>query len=238
MWYHTLNCGFRQRISGETDFPCISGERVGMGRSYVKLDGKLDYDQWCEGIRQGRCYVSEGKSHLIDFKVNDQGVGEKGSELRLTQPGTIRASVKVSALLEEKPTTPAGRFSWNLEFARIAGTREVPVELIVNGQSVARQTLAADGTMRDIHLETKIERSSWVAVRILPSSHSNPVFVLVEGRPIRASKRSAEWCLKGVDQCWSQKERTYKPAEMEDAKAAYAHARATYQKLLAECDVD
>ena len=42
IWYHTLNVGFRTRISGETDFPCIYGERVGLGRSYVKLDGKLD----------------------------------------------------------------------------------------------------------------------------------------------------------------------------------------------------
>ncbi len=28
IWYHTLNCGFRSRISGETDFPCIYGERL------------------------------------------------------------------------------------------------------------------------------------------------------------------------------------------------------------------
>ncbi len=40
IWYHTLNCGFRCRISGETDFPCIYGERVGIGRSYVHVDGK------------------------------------------------------------------------------------------------------------------------------------------------------------------------------------------------------
>ena len=81
MWYHTLNCGFRTRISGETDFPCIYGERVGLGRSYVKHDGKLDYDDWCEGIRQGRNYVSDGRSHLMDFKVNDVAMGEQGSEL-------------------------------------------------------------------------------------------------------------------------------------------------------------
>ena len=67
IWYHTLNCGYRCRISGETDFPCIYGERVGLGRSYVHLDGKLDFDQWVEGIKQGRCYVSDGKSHLMDF---------------------------------------------------------------------------------------------------------------------------------------------------------------------------
>ena len=29
IWYHTLNVGFRTRISGETDFPCITDERVG-----------------------------------------------------------------------------------------------------------------------------------------------------------------------------------------------------------------
>ncbi|HMJ90810.1 MAG TPA: CehA/McbA family metallohydrolase, partial [Candidatus Acidoferrum sp.] len=32
MWYHSLNAGFRVRASGETDFPCIYGERVGLGR--------------------------------------------------------------------------------------------------------------------------------------------------------------------------------------------------------------
>src|SRR5205814_2928079 len=76
IWYHTLNAGFRTRISGETDFPCIYGERVGLGRSYVKLDGKLNYDDWCEGIRAGRNYVGDGKSHLIDFKLDDVRMGE------------------------------------------------------------------------------------------------------------------------------------------------------------------
>ncbi len=37
VWYHTLNLGFRTRISGETDFPCIYDERVGLGRSYTEV---------------------------------------------------------------------------------------------------------------------------------------------------------------------------------------------------------
>ncbi|HEV3486342.1 MAG TPA: CehA/McbA family metallohydrolase, partial [Vicinamibacterales bacterium] len=44
IWYHTLNCGYRTRVSGETDFPCITDERVGGGRSYVHLAGTLSYD--------------------------------------------------------------------------------------------------------------------------------------------------------------------------------------------------
>ena len=40
MWYHLLNCGFPLKVSGETDFPCMSGLRVGQGRVYVRL-GKV-----------------------------------------------------------------------------------------------------------------------------------------------------------------------------------------------------
>ena len=77
----------RARISGETDFPCIYGERVGLGRSYVRQTSKLDYDDWAKGIREGRNYVSDGKSHLIDFRVNGMEVGSSGSEVQLSAPG-------------------------------------------------------------------------------------------------------------------------------------------------------
>jgi hypothetical protein len=244
MWYHTLNAGYRTRISGETDFPCIYDDKVGLGRSYVKLDGKLDYDSWCEGIRQGRNYVSDGKSHLMDFKVNDVAMGEKGSELNLSQPAAVKVTARIAARLDEQPN-PAVRkrdYSkkpyWDIERARLDDTREVPVEVIVNGYPVARKNVVADGTLQDVSFEVKIDRSSWVALRILPSSHTNPIFVLVDGKPIRASRRSAQWCLQGVEQCWSQKQKFIKASEQEEARAAYDHARAAYQKILAECDQD
>jgi hypothetical protein len=258
IWYHTLNAGFRTRISGETDFPCIYGERVGLGRSYVKLDGKLDYDLWCEGIRQGRSYVSDGRSHLVDFTAAGVELGTKGSEVRLAAPGKVTLTAKVSAMLPEK-RDPAikpyadviaragGKGSkwaaelkpfWHVERARIGETRDVKIEAVVNGYPVASQVLRADGTSHDVSLEVPIERSSWVALRILGSSHTNPVFVIVGDKPIRASKRSVEWCLKSVDVCWSQKEQFIAPGEKEDAIAAYEHARKVYQKLLAECEAD
>lgn len=240
IWYHTLNVGFRTRISGETDFPCVYGERVGMGRSYVKLDGKLEYADWCEGIRRGRNYVGDGRSHLLDFKVNEIRMGENGSELRLSAAGRVNVQVRAAALLAEQPSPERGKLPydeqpyWDIERARIGTTREVEVELVVNGYAVAKQNLVADGTLRDLKFETDIERSSWLAVRILPSSHTNPIWVLVAGKPVRASRRSADWCLKGVDQCWSQKERLIKPGELEQARADYEHARRTYRALLSE----
>jgi len=244
MWYHTLNCGYRTRISGETDFPCIYGERVGLGRSYVKLDGTLDYDRWCEGIRQGQNYVSDGMSHLIDFTVGDRKMGTDGSELRLPSPGTVRVTATVAARLDEKgdPSLRARPYNqkpyWHLERARLGETREVPLEVIVNGYPVARKTILADGKSQEVSFDVKLDRSSWVAMRILPSSHTNPVFVVVDGKPIRASKRSAEWCLKGVDQCWSQKQRFIKAEEMNDARLTYDHAREAYRRILSESEVE
>ena len=239
IWYHTLSVGYRTRISGETDFPCIYGERVGLGRSYVKLDGKLNYEDWCEGIRQGRNYVSDGKSHIFDFSVNDARMGENGSELRLNKSGPVTISAKVAARLNEQPNPELQNRPfdqkpyWDVERARIGTTRTVPVELIVNGFSVAKKVINADGESHNLKFTVNIDKSSWVALRILPSSHTNPIFVVVDGKPIR-DKRSAEWCLKGVDQCWSQKERFIRKDEIADAKSAYEHARVTYRRLIQE----
>ena len=242
MWYQTLNVGFRTRISGETDFPCIYGERVGLGRSYVKLAGKLTYQAWCEGIRLGRNYVSDGHSHLFDFRVDSAVMGENNSELKLDQSGAVRVTARAAARLEETPKPELRRrpYSdkpyWDIERARIGETRQVPVELIVNGYAVARQVIEADGALHAVAFATRIDKSSWVALRILPSSHTNPIFVLVGGKPIRASRRSAQWCLDGVERCWQQKQRFIKADEMADAKQAYDHARAVYRRLIDECD--
>jgi hypothetical protein len=244
IWYHTLNCGFRCRISGETDFPCIYGERVGLGRVYVQLDdGKLDFDRYTEGIKLGRSYVSDGRSHLINFQVNDVAVGEAGSELRLDAPGAVTVKAQAAAYLDPEPSAEAKAIQnrpltekpyWSVERARIGGTRRVPVEVVVNGKAVATVEIEADGAFHDLKVQVPLARSSWVALRVYPSSHTNPVFVVVDGQPIRASKQSAEWCLKGVDQCWSQKVTLIRETERADAKHAYDVARTAYTKILAE----
>ncbi|HKW97315.1 MAG TPA: CehA/McbA family metallohydrolase [Bryobacteraceae bacterium] len=239
IWYHTLNVGYRTRISGETDFPCIYGERVGLGRSYVRQREKHDYRDWVDGIREGRNYVSDGKSHLLDFKVNGVEMGAGGSEVDLARPATVHITANVGALLDEMPDERIHKLRydekpyWDLERARIGSSRKVPLELVINGEPVARQEIEADGVLRPVSFDRKIERSSWVALRILPSSHTNPIFVLVNGKPIR-SQRSAEWCLKAVDQCWSQKSPRIRLEERGEAQRAYEAAREAYRARLQE----
>jgi hypothetical protein len=251
VWYHTLNCGYTARISGETDFPCIYGDKVGLGRAYVNLgkDQPLDYDRWIMRLRDGASYCCDGLSHLVDFTVNGLGVGESGDGGRasvLAAKGGTPLEIKVhaAALLADEPVEAIRKKDldekpfWHVERARIGDTNKVPVELIVNGHSVERQELTADGQPRELTFQYTPEVSSWVAVRIFPSSHTNPVFVELDGKPIRASKKSAQWCLDAVDVCWKQKVKRIRPEEQAAAAAAYDVARKAYAKILAESHED
>jgi hypothetical protein len=274
IWYHTLNVGFQTRVSGETDFPCITDSRVGQGRVYGNVDGPLTYSAWLNALRNGRSYVSDGRSHLIDFKVNGVEVGAKNNVVRLTVGETAHVTVRSAAYLDPLPTaslrdrheerppnwvldshvfdrsdpftmTPQGGLIerpyyekpyWHIERARIGNTREVPVELVVNGVAVARKNILADGRLREVEFDAPIQYSSWLAVRILGSSHSNPIFAVVDGKPIRASRASALWCLAAVNQCWTQKAPQISKSELPEAREAYDHAREVYSKLIDECE--
>ncbi|MEZ6039967.1 MAG: CehA/McbA family metallohydrolase [Planctomycetaceae bacterium] len=219
MWYHVLNCGFRVAASGETDFPCMSGERVGIGRVYAQVDGKLTFEKWVQSIADGRSYVSDGLCHLTGLNATDIQTGQvaklgvDGSELRLKPPGEVSFAVDVAALLEDQ---------------------EMEVELIVNGYPAVSKKTKADGTLTEITFKHRLEKSSWVAVRVFPHAHTNPIYVVVDDQPIRGATESIRWCLAGVEQCWKAKQATYDADEQKDATAAYEHARTYYQRLLAK----
>ena len=241
-WYHALNVGFRTRISGETDFPCIYGERVGLGRSYVR-QAKLDYDDWVVGLREGRNYASDGKSHLIDFRVNGVEMGS-GKDVDLPANGTVTVTAKVAAFLEEQPNEAIRKLRYDqkpyldVERARIGNSRKVPVEVVVNGRAVDRKEIDADGQLRDVTFNVPVTQSSWICLRILPSSHTNPIWVTVDKKEVRASKRSAQWLREAVDVCFKQKVGRVRLAEQGEMIRAYDHARKTYDRLIAESTVD
>lgn len=244
-WYHMLNCGYRLAMVGETDFPCITDQRPGTGRSYVKLDkrpaGDGGYDAWIAGLKQGRLYFGDGRGHVLDYAVNGHASG--GPDLDLAGPDTVEITALVAARLEPQPNAETRAIqtdhqSWHIEHARIGETRQVPVEVVVNGYPVARELLLADGTPRPLRFRVKMERSSWLALRVLPSVHTHPVFVTVGGKPLRASRRSARWCRTAIDKLWEVKSPFMRPSEVSDAAAAFDHARASYDRIVKECETD
>ena len=57
-------------------------------------------------------------------------------------------------------------------------------------------------------------------------------------KPIRHSRHGAEWALKSVNQCWTQKSGQILKAEIGEAKAAYDHAREVYHQIIRESPTD
>jgi hypothetical protein len=277
IFYHTLNAGFRPLIGGETDWPCINGDSIGRGRSYVRTgSGPIDYDNTHKVIAAGGpMYVSDGRSHLMSFKVNGKEQSRvQGGELKLEKPATVRVSADVAAYLPEKPETvqvlgvpypmdnQATRYVpmpeprtvriqelpilgvawrnipwWHLERARMGNSRDVKLEVIVNGMPVASKTITADGERRPIEFDIPIKKSSWVALRILGASHTNPIWVVVDGKPVRV-RESIEWDIAALQQCFEVKRHGWRPEEYAEAKAAYDFAYQVYARRLEEAKRD
>ncbi|HEY2412424.1 MAG TPA: CehA/McbA family metallohydrolase [Pirellulaceae bacterium] len=248
-WYHVLNCGFPLKASGETDFPCMSSRNVGQGRSYVRLGDvqRVDYAAWCEGIRAGKSYVSDGYVHALGFRV--VGLQPGDGDVQLAKAGTVKVMAKV-AFASETPlavayggvTPPAGRSvvgdTVELHGRRydesIRGGKRL-VEIVVNGQPVASREVVADGNIHDLQFDVPIRQSSWVALRHFPQMHTNPVNVIVGGKPIRASKASAQWCLDTIDLLWANRHSRIAAGEAEAAEEAYERARDRYRQIKEEC---
>ena len=250
-WYHLLNCGFPLRVSGETDFPCMSSTRVGQGRVYVQL-GKVkevNFNAWCEGIRAGHSYVSDGYAHALEFAVNGNASGETVS---LAKPGKVKVRAKV-AFASQTPheaayggAMPTGGLrllgdTVNLhetlgEGVFLSGGRKV--ELVVNGHPVASKIVPSDDVIHEVEFEVPVEQSSWIALRHFPELHTNPVNVLIAGKPIRASRQSALWAIDSIDQLWRQRERNISPKERDEARKTFERAKEIYRGIAAEAPVN
>jgi hypothetical protein len=248
-WYHLMNCGFPLKVSGETDFPCMSGSRVGQGRVYVQL-GKIervDFTAWCEGLARGRSYVSDGYAHALEFTVDGKPAGET---VKLAQPGKVTVNAKVAFASEtplgiahggEVPRQAAPFVGDTVTLhgprppdeARRKGGKRL-VELIVNGVPVAENEVPAEDKIHPVTFTVPIARSSWVALRHFPQMHTNPVNVLVADQPIRASRESALWCAACIEQLWRARSGAIAPAEREEARKTFWNAIDRYRKIAEE----
>ncbi|MBI4601894.1 MAG: exo-alpha-sialidase [Planctomycetes bacterium] len=251
-WYHLLDCGFPLKVSGETDFPCMSSRRVGQGRVYVQLGpvDRVDFDAWCEGLARGRSYVSDGFAHALRFVVN--GVAPGSGRVELAEPGNLVVEAEV-AFAEETPVAVAHGTLEPAAGRRLTGDTvqlhaprseervrggERLVEVVWCGRVAASARVPADARPHALRFEVPAPRSGWLALRQFPQLHTNPVDVIVGGKPIRASRRSARWCAEAVELLWESRHRFIAEPEREEARRAYDRAVETYRRIAAECPED
>jgi hypothetical protein len=191
----------------------------------------------------------------MDFAVNGVSLAGSVKELHFDHATEVTITARVAALCSESPQNPAPReqsefrrsgatdipdlwrgerFYWDIELARLPGRREVMVEVVMNGERAEMIPIRADGRPQDLKVQTRVEQSCWIALRIFPSSHTNPIYVIVDDKPIRASKSSAEWCLHCIEESWKLRMERIKPSELVAAQSACDLARNVFDKLRLE----
>jgi hypothetical protein len=252
IWYHVMNCGFPLKVSGETDFPCMSSRSVGQGRVYVQLGktDRLDFTAWCDGLKAGRSYVSDGYAHALEFTVEDNRPG--ATDLRLDQPRPIGIRARV-AFAPETPLAVAYGGIQPADGKRLVGDTvllhgprrdelviggERLIEVVVNGRAVASRNVPADGKIHELTFTVPIERSSWVALRHFPQLHTNPVNVIVADKPVRASRASALWCIETIELLWQNRQMRISASEREAASAAFQRAIERFRQIAQQAPDD
>jgi hypothetical protein len=183
LWYKLMNGGYVLPPVAGTDLPNFAFRDwwqplLGEVRTYVQVNGRIDFASWVQALQRGRVFVTSGP--IIRFEVN--GVGPGGT-VELPAEG---GDVEVFAVLESPRPLDA------LQIASL-------------GQAIdaAVQRRVVDGIHRwEIKQRIKITQSAWLAargtgvwkdeldralgIRQREIAHTAAVQVLVGARPIRS----------------------------------------------------
>lgn len=221
-YYRILNCGFRIGWTAGTDFPCNNSRPLGSLLTYVLVkDQPMTYKSWIMGIKHGSTVVTtDGHTEFLDLKIN--GTAGPGDEIRSKEQTAADVDV-----------------IWSSSDI-LTGS----IEIICNGKIVAKH----EGTARcgdPVHFKARIpiSESSWICARRMDDtghrSHTSPVYITVNGAPVRASAGDADFFVKWIDNIivsiapgepWSQ----YFSGDNAVALKRYQEARSIYQKISQE----
>ena len=209
-WYHMLNAGYRFPCVGASDYPAC--RYLGDCRTYVWANEPIatetlpskdkpvfsrpEFPEWLSGAADGRSFVTTGPLLLLD--VDGKRPGETISHddsKSLTVTARIRARCEV---------TPVKK-----------------IDLIVNGQVIKSIDIPADfqrGAWHQFEQKIELPESGWIAARAWSTtaggqpdaeSHTNPVYVYLNGRkPYKQTSLDA-WVLKIDGQLDKHRVRTF-----------------------------
>lgn len=224
VWYRLLNTGSRIAATAGTDAMTDIWRHpaVGTTRSYVYTgSSELDYDEWAEAMKQGRAFVTSGP--IITLDVSGQGMG---GELRVSKGESVDVSVTARSIFVMDR-----------------------LEIIQNGRVI--HTLEATGDRKELEatLRVPIESSGWIAARVLGPpqhgvmdsylfAHTNPVFIIADGEPIRSSEDAAyfvQWIDANIERLKAM-DSYDDPAQLDEVFATFERGRALYQAQVDEGD--
>jgi len=221
-YYRLLNCGFRLGLAAGTDYPCNNGESLGSLLTYVQVkDEMLTYEKWIQGIKNGRTVISRNGHHeFLELKIND--TFQPGDETKLEKKDAVNIEVVWSA-----DETEAGN-----------------IELLLNGNVIASDSgMAGPGSPRMLRATHEITESSWVCARRMDAtghqSHTAPVYITVNEKPVRASAADAQYFVAWIDNLLINTSpagpwRRFFTHDLDVARRRYRDARKVYYKVYKE----
>lgn len=179
IYYHVLNSGVRIPPSAGSASGVLPNP-VGYNRVYVHVDGDLTYEKWWEGLRAGRCVVTNGPLLLVTAN------GKLPGHTFVSSDGAPIA-IRLDAWLCSRDRVPAIEVIKNGEV-----DRTVPLEQLRRPRSIA-----------SLHFE----ESGWFLVRAIASNDNTfrfastaPFHVEIGGNRQRISRASAQFFLGWVQE--------------------------------------
>lgn len=208
LWKSLQNSGFRVTLAGGSDLPCRDiAYRARTPRTAFLLDGDLSYDKWLQALREGRAIATLPGGDRLNLHVRGLQMG-----------GEVAASAG-----EPLSVAIDGRFP-----------QAEQVEILANGARVA--SVAMGPGTRAASVQISLGSSAWVVARS-PYSVTNPVYVILGGRPIRASPSDACYFVRYIDHLSdlvTSGKLSLGAGDEEVAFAAYAEAREIFMQRFAE----
>ncbi len=216
VWYRLLNTGSRIPATAGTDVMTDIWRHpaVGTTRTYVYTgEEELDYDSWADAMAEGRAFVTSGP--ILSLDVSGKGMGE---ELRVSQGDVVQLSATARSI-----------FTMHR------------LEIIHNGEIIHTVEATGDKKQIEVELEIPIESSGWIAARVLGPTqhgamdsylfaHTNPVFVIADGEPIRSTE-DAEYFVRWIDEVIEElrgMDRWDDPAHKAEVIATFEEGRRLY----------
>ncbi len=217
IWYRLLNTGSRIPATAGTDAMSDIWRHpaVGTTRSYVYTGSEtLDYDEWADAMAAGRAFVTSGP--ILTLDVEGRGMGE---ELTVSGGETVSVAVTARSLFEMHT-----------------------LEIVQNGEITHTFEATGDGKSFDVDVEVPIDGSVWIAARTLGPpqhgamdsylfAHTNPVFVIADGEPVRSSEDAA-FFVAWIEETLSDLRRMDRwddPAHRDEVLATFEEALRLYQ---------
>lgn len=167
-WYHMLNAGFRVPATGACDYPAC--RKLGDCITYVCSDEPPSMEGWLRGAARGQSFFTTGPLLLLEVDGK-----RPGSQINKSGAGPHVVTARARVRCEVAPVTH--------------------LQLIANGR-VLRQMEVPSGTGQrewvTMEQDIELDQSSWIAARAYSlspqgapdaESHTNPVYVCVDGRP-------------------------------------------------------